>query len=119
MRRPVEPKIAKYARELRLKPTEAERMLWWHLRALNRRGYHFRRQAPFRHYILDFVEHRARVVIELDGSQHGHAENRQRDDQRDTFLKAENYRVLRFWNGEIHDDIDGVVEAILRAVKRN
>src|SRR5665213_690440 len=69
------------ARELRRDSTEVEERLWWKL--LELRGYHFRRQAPFRSYVLDFVEHGARLVIELDGSQHGEDAHRARDEKRD------------------------------------
>jgi len=108
--------IAK-ARLLRQGATEFEKRLWWKLRELNQTGYHFRRQAPFRGYTLDFVEHSARLVIELDGSQHGEDENRARDEFRDRILEAHGYRTLRFWNTDVIENIDGVIEGIIRALQ--
>jgi very-short-patch-repair endonuclease len=59
------------ARELRGTTTHAERLLWWFLRSLKHEGIHFRRQAPFGRYTVDFVCHSAKLIVELDGSQHG------------------------------------------------
>ncbi len=116
MRRRLRPETLAHARHLRNEPTIVERKLWWKLRELNTQGYHFRRQVPFRSYILDFAEHGYRLVIELDGSQHGLAKHRAHDAVRDRVLSSEGYRVLRFWNDEIIDNIEGVVEGILRAL---
>jgi very-short-patch-repair endonuclease len=102
---------------MRLAPTNAERKLWWKLRELNARGYHFRRQVPFRSYILDFAEHCTRVVIELDGEQHGFGSHRVRDQAREGFLAGEGYRVLRFSNEEVYRHIDAVVEGIVRTIE--
>ncbi|HSZ74293.1 MAG TPA: endonuclease domain-containing protein [Rhizomicrobium sp.] len=112
------PDNIKRARQLRGEPTMAEKQLWRKLLDLNRQGFHFRRQAPFRSYILDFVEHGARIVIELDGSQHGLPENQRRDFVRDRLLASEGYRVLRFWNDDVYENIDGVVETIARTLRR-
>ncbi len=84
---------------------------------LRQLGYHFRRQAPFRSYILDFVEHNHRVVIELDGEQHGRPENEMLDAVRDRVLIGQDYIVMRFWNGEITENLDGVVEGIIRVLR--
>ncbi len=94
--------------------TDAERKLWYKLRELNAQGYHFRRQAPFRYYFLDFVEHTAKIVIELDGSQHGFDDHAARDRVRDEILRGEGYRVLRFFNSAVFENIDGVVRLIVR-----
>jgi very-short-patch-repair endonuclease len=86
------------------------------MRELNRNlGCKFRRQVPFRNYILDFTEHGAALVIELDGSHHGFRENQVRDEKRDAFLASEGYRVLRFWNQELIENFEGVVDTILNA----
>jgi very-short-patch-repair endonuclease len=71
------------ARDLRANATRHERHIWRELRIFNQQGFHFRRQAPFRNYILDFVDHSNLVVIELDGGQHGDEKNRRRDEERD------------------------------------
>lgn len=117
MRTRVKPLSIERARRLRREATEVEKTLWWRLREFRPDGYHFRRQVPFRGYILDFVEHNRRVIIELDGGQHGLPENECYDAARDAVLKAEGYIVLRFWNGEIVENIEGVVEGILRVLK--
>lgn len=105
------------ARRLRRDATGVERKLWWKLRELKQLGYHFRRQAPFRNYILDFVEHNHRLAIELNGGQHGFAENAHRDIVRDRTLECEGYRVLRFSNHAVTENIDAVVEGIVRVLQ--
>jgi very-short-patch-repair endonuclease len=103
------------ARAMRLSPTEAEKKLWWHLRhRLSVPDSHFRRQVRIGHYIVDFASHGLKIVIELDGSQH--AEQTKYDAQRTTFLDAEGYRVLRFWNSDVLAHIDDVLETIHSAI---
>lgn len=103
------------ARAMRLSPTDAERKLWWHLRhRLSLSGTHFRRQVRLGRYIVDFASHGLRLVIELDGGQHG--VQIKRDAMRSKFLESEGYRVLRFWNNEVLTNIDGVLEVIRSAV---
>jgi very-short-patch-repair endonuclease len=114
MRNRLKPESLERARALRRVATGHEMKLWWELRAFKPLGLRFRRQVPFRNYILDFAEHRAKLVVELDGSQHGLKEQQTRDRVRDDLLNAEGYRVLRFWNGDIDGNLDGVVDAILR-----
>ncbi len=97
--------------------TFPEKKLWWKLRELNTQGYHFRRQAPFGIYTLDFVAHEERLAIEIDGEQHGMIANRARDAARDRFLNNQGYKTLRFWNIEIKENLDGGVEAIVRELK--
>jgi len=75
-------------------------------------GSHFRRQVVIGPYIADFACMAAKLVIEVDGSQHGEEANRACDIQRTNWLQAEGYRVLRFWNNDITQNIDGVLEAI-------
>jgi very-short-patch-repair endonuclease len=100
------------ARELRRGMTKFERKLWFALRTLRPRGFHFRRQSPFRGYYLDFVEHDAKLVIEIDGSQHFDAEQVMHDKIRDRVLAREGYATLRFDNSAIDKNIDGVLEII-------
>ncbi|RTL63471.1 MAG: endonuclease domain-containing protein [Hyphomicrobiales bacterium] len=104
------------ARRLRREKGEAERRLWRSLRALNREGYHFRQQAPLGPYIVDFCEHSARLVIELDGAHHGLPPIQAYDRQRSRWLEAEGYKVLRFWNREVQENSHGVETAILLAL---
>jgi very-short-patch-repair endonuclease len=100
---------------MRATPTEAEKKLWWHLRhRLATEGTHFRRQVRLGPYIADFVRHRSRSIIEVDGGQHG--KNAAADAQRTRFLESEGYRVLRFWNNDVLRNIDGVLEVIQSAI---
>ena len=104
------------ARRLRKTMTPQEVRLWQHLRALKRQGHHFRRQAPIEGYIVDFACFRARLVIEIDGSQHAAPDHAERDARRDATLTAAGFRVLRVWNNEIDRNMDGVMQAILAAL---
>ena len=99
------------ARAMRSEPTKAEQKLWWHLRhRLASPASHFRRQVHLGRYIVDFANHKLRIVIKIDGGQH--AEQLKGDAKRTKFLESEGYRVLRFWNDEVLGNIDGVLEVI-------
>jgi very-short-patch-repair endonuclease len=108
-------KTTKRARELRQNATDAERKLWSRLRSGQVEGFSFRRQEPMGIYIVDFVCYRAKLVVEVDGSQHDEIEAR-RDARRDAWLESQGFRVLRFWNPDVLQQTDGVVEAIRLAV---
>jgi very-short-patch-repair endonuclease len=114
MFKPADPNAMDRARRLRRDATDPEKRLWSRLKQLNRHGFHFRRQAPFDPYTLDFVEHSAKLVIELDGGQHGSEEHRARDAVRDAFLESQGYLTLRFWNSALHGNIDEIVDVIVR-----
>ena len=92
--------------------TPQEVKLWLRLRALREIGYHFRRQSPLKPYVVDFESLKSLRVVEVDGHQHGFDEHRRRDAIRDQELERRGYKVLRFSNGEIDREIDGVMEAI-------
>jgi very-short-patch-repair endonuclease len=100
------------ARALRAAQTEVESRLWQRLRNRQLEGAKFRRQHPIGLYIADFFCLEARLIIELDGSQHGEEHEQQADERRTEYLESNGYRVLRFWNEEVLDDIDGVLETI-------
>ena len=100
------------ARQLREQTNDAEKRLWRHLRTLKLHGSHFRRQVPIGPYVADFACMAARVVIELDGSQHAHLANQLRDEARTQWLEREGFRVVRVWNNEIVQNIDGVLQGI-------
>lgn len=87
--------------------TQAERLLWHHLRARRFFGYKFRRQVPIGPFIVDLVCMDARLVIEVDGGQHAWC--RLQDEARDAFLASEGFRTLRFWNNEVLGNIEGVL----------
>src|SRR5690242_17101554 len=104
--RPSAPLPRDRARALRLAQTEVERRLWQRLRNRQLSGFKFRRQHPVGPYITDFFCVDARLVIELDGSQHGDQRGLQADERRTEYLKEQGYRVLRFWNEEVLNNID-------------
>jgi very-short-patch-repair endonuclease len=104
------------ARNLRKRMTRQEVMLWGRLRELRELGFHFRRQSPIAHYIVDFECRRRRLVVEIDGTQHGFSRHRERDQLRDRTLNERGYRVLRFANPEIDRNTEGVLEAIRLAL---
>ena len=102
------------AKRMRSEPTEAERALWQLLRAKRFVGHKFKRQVPIDRYIVDFVCFSNRLIIEADGSQH--AEN-QYDAERDAYLAAQGFRIIRFWNNDILTKTEGVSEAIWAALQ--
>lgn len=102
-----------HARHLRTHSTDAERVLWRHLRAYRLRGHKFRRQAPIGRYIVDFVCFEMRLVIELDGGQH--AERTKYESDRTAWLRRQGFRVLRFWNTDVLNNLEGVREVIAEA----
>jgi very-short-patch-repair endonuclease len=102
------------ARSLRRAQTDAETALWRLLRAKRFAGWKFRRQLPIGNYIVDFACPSVRLIVEADGSQHAESVY---DVDRDGWLKAEGWRVLRFWNNAILENGEGVAEAILAALE--
>ena len=100
------------ARALRTNATPAERAMWRILREAFPEA-RFRRQVPLRHFIADFASHRALLVIECDGGQHGE----DADAGRTQLIEAEGYRVLRFWNNDILGNAEGVHAAIASALR--
>ena len=92
--------------------TPAERRLWHALReALP--GQHWRKQVPLGPYIADFCSHGSKLIIELDGGQHAGAGDYDR--ARTRFLEGEGFRVIRFWNNDVIDNLEGVLETIAKA----
>ncbi len=98
------------AKKHRKRSTDAERLLWNHLRAKQIEGFKFRRQQPIDNYVVDFVCFERRLIIELDGGQH--AAEKDKDIERDNYLTKNGFKVLRFWNNEIFTNIEGVLEVI-------
>lgn len=105
------------ARKLRKEPTPAERKLWAYLRGNKLHGVNFRRQHAIGRYVPDFCSVREKLIIELDGSQH--LEQEQYDDERTKYLESQGYRVIRFWNNQVMNDIEAVVRAITIALESN
>ena len=104
------------ARRLRASATATEILLWKRLRTLHTAGTHFRRQVPIGPYVADFACLAARLVIELDGSQHNTDEHRVRDERRTLWLESEGFRVIRFWNNDLTRNMDGVLETVYAAL---
>jgi very-short-patch-repair endonuclease len=98
------------AKALRKRQTDAENLLWRHLRAKQLEGVKFRRQAPLGNYIVDFVSFERKVIIEIDGGHHALQE--EKDRVRDDWLKNQGFKILRFWNNEVLRELDGVIEVI-------
>jgi very-short-patch-repair endonuclease len=104
-----------FARQMRTEPTDAERKLWPRLKHdIALAGSHFRRQALIGPFIVDFASRRARLVIELDGGQHDW--QREADVRRTAYIEARGYSVLRFWNHEVFENIEGVLQVIQSVV---
>ena len=99
------------ARKLRNQSTDAERLLWRHLRRRQLGGFRFRRQMPVGGYVADFACMDAKLVIELDGGQH--QEQAARDARRDARINVNGYRVVRFWNNQVFEETTAVLEVIL------
>jgi very-short-patch-repair endonuclease len=102
------------AKILRSNQTDAEQKLWYHLRAHRFMGKKFKRQKPIGRYVVDFVCLEEKLIIELDGGQH--AESIEYDQVRDSWLRSEGYTVLRFWNNEMMNEMEGVLERIRLAL---
>jgi len=107
---------SKRATDLRARQTDMERWLWSRLRDRRLNGYKFRRQVPIGPYIADFVCMPARLIVELDGSQH--AEQEAYDRRRERYLLEHGYEVLRFWNNAVWENLEGLLMAVLLAVER-
>ena len=104
------PKTMHRAGELRKEPTPAERKLWAYLRGDKLNGVSFRRQHAIGNFIPDFVSIKRKLIIELDGSQH--LEQAEYDSERSKYFESQGYKVIRFWNNQVENDINGVIRAI-------
>ena len=101
------------ARSLRRNMTEAEQRLWHHLRAHRFDGHKFRRQQPIGPYIVDFVHFGTRLVVEADGGQHNGSGS---DALRDAWLQRQGFHVLRFWNHDILECTDAVMDMLWKTL---
>ena len=104
------PYLTNRARVLRSSTTDAEARLWQRLRHRGLAGFKFARQVPVGHYYADFVCREARLIVEVDGSQHADSVT---DRQRDEELTKLGYRVVRVWNNDISNNMDAVLEMLL------
>src|SRR3954447_2620096 len=104
------------ARRLRVEQTDAERLLWAHLRNRRLEGWKFCRQKPFGPFVLDFFCHEARLAVELDGGQHAESATSEADALRTAWLAGQNISVIRFWNRDVLLRLRAVLETIYAAV---
>ena len=111
------PKVFANAKELRRNLTLAEIKLRTRLRAHRMAGVYFRPQHAIGNYIVDFCAPRKKLIIELDGSQH--LELEEYDSERTTFLESKGYKVLRFWNNDVLNNIDSVLNVIWDKLNKN
>ncbi len=110
-------RVVAKARKLRRSSTDVERKLWHRIRDKQIDEFRFRRQRPIGKYIVDFVCLDAMLIVELDGGQH--AEDAAYDQKRTAFLESLGYRVLRFWNNEVIENMDGVLQRLQENLLRS
>ncbi|RAN77311.1 DNA methylase [Bacillus sp. SRB_336] len=110
---PLPTSTRQHARDLRQSETDAERKLWYQLRAGRLNGMKFRRQHPVPPYIVDFYCETMQLVVELDGSQH----NVEFDRERTRFLEMRGLKILRYWDNEVLEQMGAVLEAIVNATE--
>jgi very-short-patch-repair endonuclease len=109
---PVPVPLLEAARSLRKNMTDAEQLIWHCLRRKQLGGFRFRRQHPVGRFVLDFFCCEAKLAIELDGAQHNEPDARLRDNERTSFLQQDGFRVIGFWNNEVLENLEGVLEKI-------
>jgi very-short-patch-repair endonuclease len=104
------------AKDLRRNQSDAERNLWSRLRNSRISGVKFRRQQPIGDYIVDFISFDKKLIIEVDGGQHNEPTNSKDDRVRTEYLESRGYRVIRFWNTDIIQNVEGVIHKILETL---
>jgi very-short-patch-repair endonuclease len=104
----------KRAQQLRNNATQAERLLWQHLSRRQLNGCKFSRQMPLGPFICDFLCREHQLIVEVDGGQHC---DNARDLARTAYLQSEGYRVIRFWNNDVLENIDGVLQTVAVALE--
>lgn len=105
-------KLTILAKIMRRRPTDAENLLWEHLRAKRFLGLKFKRQEPIGNYIADFICYEKKIVIELDGGQHARKRVALEDRKRDEWMKSQGFKILRIWNHEVLRNLEEVLEII-------
>ncbi|MCW0000358.1 DUF559 domain-containing protein [Pararhizobium sp. YC-54] len=112
----VKPVLRKNARTMRKSMTDAELKLWNEIRAHRLMGLGFRRQLPIGGFIADFACPEHKIIVEVDGSGHGHDDQQYHDKHRDDVLSSLGWTILRFWNDDVLKDIDNVCQHIVRII---
>jgi very-short-patch-repair endonuclease len=105
------------AKKLRQRQTEAERKLWFKLRDKQLGGVKFRRQELIGKYVVDFVSFEKKLILEVDGSPHKENEVKMNDRQRTSWLQSEGFKVLRFWNADVMNNVESVINRIKENLK--
>jgi very-short-patch-repair endonuclease len=105
-----------FARAMRREPVECEKKFWWLVRDRRLGGHKFKRQVLIGSYIADFVCLERKLIVELDGGQH--ADRAAYDRRRDAFLAAKGFRVIRIWDWEFLESIDGALDMVLRELEK-
>jgi len=103
-------KLSGAAKSLRKRSTDVEQLLWRNIRAGQIDGVKFRRQQPIGPYIVDFVSLGNGIIIELDGGQH--KTSQEEDEERDAWFRKQGFTVLRFWNSEVIQDMNAILEVV-------
>jgi adenine-specific DNA-methyltransferase len=101
-----------FARQLRREQTDVERKLWFALRDRRFHKLKFRRQQPIGPYVVDFASFEAKLIIELDGGQHGLPANEAADRARTKRIEVDGFKLIRFWNSELNENFDGALDTI-------
>ncbi len=114
---PIPTHTLKRSRDLRRDMTDAERRPWYALRGRRFEGVKFTRQYAIGPYVVDFVCRGAHLIVEIDGDQHGRDDVIAADNARTTFLEQQGYRVIRFWNTDVLQNLDGVLQVLGEALK--
>jgi very-short-patch-repair endonuclease len=96
--------------------TEVEKKLWHRLR-LSQLGVRFRRQCPIGLYVADFACHDPKLIIELDGGQHSEPDRKEYDERRTQWLQSQSFEIMRFWNFQVNQEFEAVVEAIYQRIQ--
>ena len=106
-------RLTPIARKLRADPTEAQKRLWWRLRS-RQLGVQFTREFAIGNAIVDFACRRLKLAIELDGGQHSDSST---DEDRTRLIEAHGYHLIRFWNHDVLQNTDGVLQAVVAEIE--
>ncbi len=109
-------KLKRYSQELRKNMTDAERLLWSRIREKQLKGLHVYRQRIIGNYIVDFYCPKSKIIIELDGGQHCTEDEIKGDKARDEYMRERGFKVLRFSDREVFNNLDGVLQKIWEAL---
>jgi very-short-patch-repair endonuclease len=107
-----QPRPVNLVRRLRRRQSDAEEKLWLNLRNRQLNGLKFRRQQSLGNYIVDFISFDVKLIIEVDDGQHNETVTTEKDEQRTKWLEGKGYQVIRFWNNDVLENVEGVLTKI-------